>query len=226
MAEILIYKGPHWMDNLTQQEIDDFVAENEYWMDKYNARLQRGDIVEIQENGFWENRGWGIHAYWLLKVPDRTKAQALQFAQAWNRNFTKQRTLNNTTNHIYEYTVTLTQTSISGNELFKANELVQKTIPKDCSILSKSANQVSIRLEPLLNNQVIAGKITPIQRRDNFEEQTKDELSDLSKTIRRKRFHFLVDEMPASIKNKFLNNEFVSRNWSIVQPYLEDKGLI
>ena len=52
MAEFLIYKGPHWMDALSPQEVAERVAVHKHFQQKYDARYQRGDIVEARpDNG-------------------------------------------------------------------------------------------------------------------------------------------------------------------------------
>ena len=53
MTEFLIYNTDHWMDALTEVEVAEY--ENRYpnFRSKYNARYQRGDIVEVREDGFW-----------------------------------------------------------------------------------------------------------------------------------------------------------------------------
>ena len=55
MAEFLIYNKDHWMDSLTQGQIRGYTKNNPNFMDKYNARYQRGDIVEVREDGFYTN---------------------------------------------------------------------------------------------------------------------------------------------------------------------------
>ena len=53
MAEFLIYNKDHWMDALTPQQLDEYCLKHLNFMDKYEARYQRGDVVEIHEDGFW-----------------------------------------------------------------------------------------------------------------------------------------------------------------------------
>lgn len=55
MAEMYVYKGSHWMDALTQEQIDVFVAKNKHFMDRYNARWRPGDVVQVMKDGeFWD----------------------------------------------------------------------------------------------------------------------------------------------------------------------------
>ena len=85
MAEFLIYNKEHWMDSLTQKEIDEQVAKNEHFMDKYNARYQKGDIVEVQPNGFWtdgKRKGFGFYAFALVTIPNMSLKEC-QFDWLW-----------------------------------------------------------------------------------------------------------------------------------------------
>lgn len=72
MAEFLIYCTKHWMDDLTQKEIDEQVKKNpKHFMDKYNARYQWNDFVEVQPNGYWgeaPKHGWNKKIFALIKI--------------------------------------------------------------------------------------------------------------------------------------------------------------
>jgi len=52
-AEFLIYNTEHWMDKLDSKQIEEYCKKYPNFMVKYNSRYQRGDIVEIHEDGFW-----------------------------------------------------------------------------------------------------------------------------------------------------------------------------
>lgn len=83
MAEFLIYDKDHWMDSLTQKQINDNEKEHPGFKDKYNRRYQRGDIIEVQEDGFWTQKraGFGSHAFSLIVVPGLLLETALQFTR-------------------------------------------------------------------------------------------------------------------------------------------------
>ncbi len=75
MAEFLVYAKKHWMDDLTQTEIDAQIAKNPHFIDKYNKRYQWNDIVEVQEDDYWGDapkHGWNKKIFALIKAP-RTK---------------------------------------------------------------------------------------------------------------------------------------------------------
>ena len=61
--ELLIFNKPHYMDSLTLEEIAKIPAA------KYNARYQRGDVVERRLDGFWNKRGCGKESFSVVKVP-------------------------------------------------------------------------------------------------------------------------------------------------------------
>lgn len=76
MAEFLIYNKRHWMDDLTPTQIEGFRLkynnQNKEWLDKYNARYQHGDIIEVRPDGFWTGptaRGFNKEAFQVVSVP-------------------------------------------------------------------------------------------------------------------------------------------------------------
>ena len=52
MAELLIRAKPHWMDSLTEKDIEKFNSDQR---ESYDARSQKGDIIVVRPDG-WE---WG-----------------------------------------------------------------------------------------------------------------------------------------------------------------------
>ena len=66
MAEFLIYDKDHWMDKLNQAEYDEQMK-HPHFAEKFLARYQRGDIVEVQSDGFYTSTLKGH----LLKSPFR-----------------------------------------------------------------------------------------------------------------------------------------------------------
>lgn len=235
MAEFLIYKGPHWMDALTQARIDRYQARNEHFLDKYNARYQRGDIVEIREDGFWANRGWGTHAFYLVKIPGLSKTVAEKYMESWNRDVTITKVTNDTINHIYAYNIAVDRTSLSGAELFTARDFLVSHLPAWISVPTKTAESVTIQAEPLkapkckenpTEAEIADGWRTPAELIQRFEQEGKDALSDFRKMIRRRKYHVLADDLPQALKDKLQNNEFIEITQAQAQDYLEDKGLI
>lgn len=65
MAELLLYKGPHWMDALNEVEIEEYEKKYPNFRAKYNRRLRRGDILEVGLDGKWQNPYEFIH----IKLP-------------------------------------------------------------------------------------------------------------------------------------------------------------
>jgi hypothetical protein len=51
-AEFLLYKGPHWMDALTEEQVAKLTPEKKA---KYDSRYRVGDVVEVQPDGQWPN---------------------------------------------------------------------------------------------------------------------------------------------------------------------------
>lgn len=67
MAEFLIYNKDHWMDNLNQEEYNKLVSTPQ-GQAKYLARYQRGDIVEVREDGFYTSTLKGDLSKWAFRV--------------------------------------------------------------------------------------------------------------------------------------------------------------
>ena len=82
MTEFLIYNKDHWMDALDQKQLDEYCMKHSNFMQKYNARYQRGDIVEIHEDGFWTGanaKGFDKSAFRMLSVPGMSLKDAQQY---------------------------------------------------------------------------------------------------------------------------------------------------
>jgi hypothetical protein len=78
MAEILVQNFDNWMSLLTVAELKVYTNKYPKFQTKYNSRSMRGDVVEIQDDGFWTvtGRGWDEDHYDLLVVPKLSKAEA------------------------------------------------------------------------------------------------------------------------------------------------------
>lgn len=72
MAEFLYYDKEHWMDSMPQKRFDELLARNgDKFLRKYNARNQRGDLIQSYPDGYWtdgKRKGFGSHAFGLLIV--------------------------------------------------------------------------------------------------------------------------------------------------------------
>ena len=68
------------MDALDQPKLDEYCLKYPKFLEKYNARYQRGDIVEIHEDGFW---GIGPYprkdTFRVVRVPGMSKEDAKQY---------------------------------------------------------------------------------------------------------------------------------------------------
>ncbi len=69
MAEFLIYNKDHWMDALTPEKVAEYVKKYpKTFQTKYDARYQRGDIVEVREDGFYTSTLKGDLSKWAFRV--------------------------------------------------------------------------------------------------------------------------------------------------------------
>ena len=77
MAEILIFNREHWMDKLDEKQLAAYVEKYPKFMDKYNARTQKGDIVQIEDDGHFTGtgRGYDKGSYDLVIMKGYTKKE-------------------------------------------------------------------------------------------------------------------------------------------------------
>jgi hypothetical protein len=67
-AEFLIYDKDHWMDALTPGQVKKYAAKYDDFQSKYDGRYQRGDIVEVREDGFYTSTLKGDLSKWPFRV--------------------------------------------------------------------------------------------------------------------------------------------------------------
>ena len=82
MAEFLVYNQEHWMDKLTQQEIDEHETKQDGFQAKYDRRYQKGDIVEIRPDGKGMV-GLEPESFALVSIPGMSVAEAEQYAKPY-----------------------------------------------------------------------------------------------------------------------------------------------
>ncbi len=85
MAEFLVYNKEHWMDKLTQAEVDTYAAAQPDFQAQYDSRYRKGDIVEVREDGYWtdgKRAGFGSHAFALIIVPNLSLEEAQKYTDA------------------------------------------------------------------------------------------------------------------------------------------------
>ncbi|MEO5366075.1 MAG: hypothetical protein H7831_06920 [Magnetococcus sp. WYHC-3] len=91
MAELLVFNREHWMDKLDEKQLAAYVEKYPKFMDKYNARTQKGDIVQIEDDGHFKN-GYDKRSFDLVIIKDKTKKE-LQYLigplleDAWTMKF-------------------------------------------------------------------------------------------------------------------------------------------
>ena len=95
MAELLCLARDHWTDRRGSGK------PKEWSQEKYDRRLRVGDVVEVREDRFFriEALGEGVHgwnrdAYFVVRIPWMTVAQAGQFSGAeWDNHEAKNKTM-------------------------------------------------------------------------------------------------------------------------------------
>lgn len=80
--ELLIYNKSHWMDALTVEEVTNMAKANEHFQAKYDALYQKGDIVEVREDGYWtEQHGYDKSSFAVVEVDKVPVDESLMKAQ-------------------------------------------------------------------------------------------------------------------------------------------------
>jgi hypothetical protein len=73
MAELLVKASGHWMDKLTQADVDKM---DESELRSYKARSQKGDVVVVRPDGWPWGKEECLPNFIVVKVPDMTDAEA------------------------------------------------------------------------------------------------------------------------------------------------------
>lgn len=84
MAEFLLYNKDHWMDALSQAEIDAHIANNKHFQQKYDSRYQKGDVIEVRNDGYWtdgKRKGFGAPTFALMTVPGMSLEEAKKYVE-------------------------------------------------------------------------------------------------------------------------------------------------
>ena len=227
MAELLVYAKNHWMDTLSPNVVEQRIETGHFSQQNYDKRYQKGDIVEVKENGFWIDhltRSFDRTAFVVVQVTNATAEESMDYMRKWRRDVTIQKTVNDTTNHIYEYIIAIVVTGTLGYELFDTVKDRWDDRPPDISLVTKSTSGALLRLEPLKHPKVIAGKITPAERVAKVESKGKRLIRVLNRVIRKRKYNLLVDDLPQSIKNQLQSQGWVKVNKSQILNYLHNKS--
>jgi hypothetical protein len=80
MAELLVYNTDHWMDAYSRADfITTYGADR---VDQYDARYQRGDIVEVREDGYWTaEKGFNKAVFCVVCIDDAAKESSVYLQQ-------------------------------------------------------------------------------------------------------------------------------------------------
>ena len=80
MAILLIKTSGHWMDKLTEKEVQVRADKDPGFMDSYNARYRKGDVVEVRENDCKFGKKECLPSFLVIKVPG-TKAENMHLME-------------------------------------------------------------------------------------------------------------------------------------------------
>jgi hypothetical protein len=204
--------------------VDDRIAADPSFAEMYDRRYQRGDIVEVGQG--WIPDHFNRSAFVVLglsNIDDVTIVK--QYMDRWFRAVTVTKTLNDTTNHIYEYNIAVVQTSVSGAELFNlAKDRFGDKLKEDITILDRSPTEINIRFEPLKNLNVIAGSVTVEHRIETVETKAKRLLYNLFRMIRRRKYRIALEDLPQGVKNSLRDDGYYITTSSNALGYLQNKS--
>ena len=82
MAEFLIYDGDHWMNYLSEEQIAGYVKKYPNFMDKYNSRYRKGDIIEVRPDGHYTGakaRNFRKDKFSIVSIPGMKVEDAKQY---------------------------------------------------------------------------------------------------------------------------------------------------
>ena len=222
MAEYLIKYKSHWYDLEPQVRKDELNIDG-----KFDCRDSVGDIIEIQENGHWINsddsirRGWSFNnlTFVILKTTNETKAQAMQYLKQWIRTFDYSMDLRDDVLGIYEYTITLTNLSISGKELFTIRDRFLR-LPERVTVIGRGSNYVRLRLT-LPAEWTLAQKT---EKRLWFQNEGKEQIKDLMKVVARRKFYIDLNAIPQSYKDLLSVQGWLKGTATQLNQYIKDKA--
>lgn len=83
-AELLVSAKPHWMDSLTQPEVDKMTIEQKQ---SYNARSQIGDVIVVRPDGWTWGKEECLPNFVVVKVSDMTLEEAKKYEESLNEQF-------------------------------------------------------------------------------------------------------------------------------------------
>jgi len=79
MAELLVRAKNHWMDELTQKEVDALPDGNK---ETYTARSQKGDIIVVKPDGWIWGKSERLPNYVVVKVPGMKYEDAKKYEES------------------------------------------------------------------------------------------------------------------------------------------------
>ena len=226
--ELLVYNQTNWKLSGTakQDEIDRLTAKYSgvalekalsLFEDKCDNCHNYGDVVQVFEWGRCTEPPSPDSRFYIVKVSTGDYETAKNRSEPIIREFQYERTLNDETNHIYEYRLWVELPFYN----FKPSEYIH--LPVDASLLSKTATEINVRLLPLTHPSVISGEQTAIERRNQFQQQAKTEIHNLESMLRRHRYRIQLENLPPAIKTQLEADRWITVTQAQLLPYLEDK---
>lgn len=101
-AEFLVRAKGHWMDNLSQEEVDAMSNEKK---EQYDARTQKGDIIVVKPDGWEWGSGERLPDFVVVKIPSMTYEDAKEYEGGYYNNNTPQKLLKHRKHRINHNTI-------------------------------------------------------------------------------------------------------------------------
>lgn len=81
-AELLVKAKPHWLDGLSQIEIDKLIADEKIIREGYDARSQIGDIIVVKPDGWKWGKEECLPNFVVIKIPDLKYEDAKKYEES------------------------------------------------------------------------------------------------------------------------------------------------
>lgn len=211
--QLLVYNKDHWFTLESPERQNELNVNG-----KFDGINEKGDIIEIQESGYWLNgdetiRNWNKDVFIVLDVTDMTISQAKEKVEQLYKKISFSFDNRDDINGIYEYT-------IYSNDGFSDTKDKFDNIPENLSVIERNSTSIKMRLN--LPSEWSLLKKT--EERLLFQRYGKNNLFDISKPIKKRRFKIDLDSIPVAYKNLLFSQGWARGTYSQLEQYIIDKG--
>lgn len=194
--------------------------EKAQYFSKHRSRIMPWDILEWYPNGTITDVISPNSKDYFIFCPQMPDSLAKSITCQWYRSFNILKIVDEV--DYQEYQITLTNNSVSGKELFSAEETFLK-LKSDVSLIDRMSNRIIIRHTPDKTATEVDKIIIANDRKENFEDIIKKEIIELNIPIARAKYYIDIDNLPQSNIDDLLVNRKTTIQLSYLQPCIVDK---